>query len=116
MKLHREIHAQCISYSFYCPGCASLNRPYSCDAHAFFTSNPNPIDTKCWKPQLNWDFNGDLDNPTFSPSLLNWLDEPEHMAFRCHLFLREGKIHYCDDCSHSFAGKVIDLAEFPIGY
>lgn len=54
-----------------------------------------------------WSFNGDVDNPTFNPSLLN-RDNQGHV---CHLFVRNGKIEYLGDCTHSLAGKVIDMED-----
>lgn len=80
-------------YMFDCPGCG-------CD-HGFKTSGKGP----------KWQFNGDMIKPTISPSLL--------VRFRnifgpqtCHSFITSGKIRFLDDCTHSMAGKTIDLEPF----
>lgn len=56
-----------------------------------------------------WTFNGDLERPTFSPSILvRWgSDDPR----RCHSFIREGRIEFCADSTHPLAGKTVDLLE-----
>lgn len=72
-------------YIFDCPGCG----------HKHYFND-------------TWSFNGDIENPTFSPSLLNYLpNEP----YRCHLFIKNGKIEYLSDCSHELAGKIIDMED-----
>lgn len=55
-----------------------------------------------------WRFNGSFESPTFSPSLLNYLPDGSQ---RCHLFVRNGKIEYLNDCTHKYAGKIIDLED-----
>jgi len=75
------------SYMFYCPGC---------DSHHGFNDR--------------WKFNGDLDKPNVSPSLLTTGGSDN---IRCHLYLRNGMIEFCSDCSHGLAGQKIELKEFP---
>lgn len=57
-----------------------------------------------------WQFDGNRQKPTFSPSLLNreplLLMSPDRI---CHLFLRNGTIEYLSDCTHSFAGKNVEV-------
>jgi hypothetical protein len=104
MKLRKEHHGDCISYAFYCPGCASLNRPYDIPLHCFFVQHSNP--------NWNWEFNGDMGKPTFSPSLLNWGDGSEaRKPSRCHLFVKNGNIEYCPDCTHLLAGKTVPMED-----
>ena len=82
-------------YAFFCPGCDG--------AHIFYTTG-----------KLTWSFDGNQELPTFSPSLLNTC--PNHAdpkQHRCHLNLTAGKVQYHGDCSHTLAGKVIDLLEWP---
>ena len=71
----------------------------------------------------SWEFNGDLEHPTFSPSYLAWNDPnpnalPEYdpdgryrNGFRCHSFIREGRIEFLSDCTHELAGQTVDLPE-----
>lgn len=83
---------------FHCPGCE--------ETHAYWLAHPGgrkgPI----------WEFNGNPDAPTFSPSL-------RVRSFRhdketcCHLFVREGQIEYCSDSTHGLAGKIVPMVEYP---
>lgn len=70
---------------FDCPGCRY--------AHAFEVPR--------------WTWNGSLDKPTFSPSLIVGPDS----AARCHSFVREGRIEFLSDCHHALAGQTVDLPE-----
>lgn len=92
-------------YSFYCPGC-KYEHTYLVDG-----------------TQLGYEFNGNMESPTFYPSLLNEMPkvtkdivdgkivESIKMVNRCHLFLTEGEIRYLTDCNHEFAGKTIKLKD-----
>lgn len=73
---------------FWCEGCQEV--------HAFNNT---------------WTFNGDQLNPTVSPSLLVTAGK-SRPEYRCHSFIRDGKIEYLSDCSHNLAGKTIDLKPF----
>lgn len=99
MKLRPVKHHESsltIGWSFYCPGCGH--------GHVFWVGG-SPI-------YPSWQFNGDLDKPTFSPSLLNTCDNhPDPAQRRCHLNLIDGKLHYHNDCTHPLAGKTMDLEE-----
>ena len=84
-----------LGYAFYCPGCKW--------AHMFYISGPTI-----------WKFDGNLESPTFTPSLLNRAPNHANPAQRvCHLFLTAGKLHFCGDCTHSLAGQTVDLPEYP---
>jgi len=74
------------SLMFFCPGCGSY--------HSFRV------------PQWKWD--GDMEKPTFSPSLLINKNIP---AQRCHLFIENGKLRFLEDCFHHLAGQTIDMEE-----
>jgi hypothetical protein len=75
----------------------------------------------------SWTFNGDMDKPTFSPSLLvhghKDISDDEHAKIMrgehvelipliCHSFVKDGKIQFLGDCTHEMAGKTVDLEEF----
>lgn len=52
-------------------------------------------------------FNGDLNNPTISPSLLqNFVP-----GKTCHSFIKNGQIQYLGDCHHELRGKTIELPD-----
>lgn len=103
------------SITFKCPGCG--------DTHTINGS-----------PNHKWIFNGDVNRPTFSPSLLvrcgHYVDRhkegdscwctynkehPEKTApfkcYRCHSYVIDGKIQFLLDCTHDFAGKTLDLED-----
>ena len=77
-------------YWFWCPGC-----DYS---HAFTVLENGK----------GWTFNGDLEKPTFSPSLLCNQSHPES---RCHSFVKDGMIQFLNDCHHKLAGQTVPLPE-----
>lgn len=81
-----------------------------------------------------WTFNGDLERPTFTPSVLvraiQWDVETypretfkrraerhagvpagEHTV--CHSFVTDGRIQFLGDCTHELAGQIVDLPEWP---
>lgn len=73
-------------YYFRCPGCKTL--------HVFNNT---------------WDFNKDFSNPTISPSLL--ITAGKHINYKCHSFIKGGKIQYLSDCTHELKGQTIELPE-----
>ena len=66
-----------------------------------------------------WSFNGDLENPTFSPSMnetRNWPGphhNPDAPSSRCHFIVSNGRISYCSDCTHDLRGQSFPLEEWP---
>lgn len=77
-------------YTFYCPGC-------KCD-HGIWTTQTefnNPV----------WNISMNLDSPSVDPSLM--IDKDTDT--QCHLIIKEGKIHYCDDCRHELAGQTVEM-------
>jgi len=80
-------------WTFECPGCDMM--------HAFYTDRSKE---PCWK------FNGDVDKPTFSPSLrVRYTYKDENRM--CHSFVKEGKMQFLNDCTHDLAGQTVDLPE-----
>ena len=63
-------------------------------------SGPHPV----------WGWNGDMQHPTFSPSILTRLPwGPERREIVNHVFIRDGWISYLSDCTHQYAGKGMEL-------
>lgn len=63
-----------------------------------------------------WEFNGDLDHPTFSPSLLvRWEEHQDEgqptKKHICHSFVRGGHIQFLGDSTHPLAGQTVELPE-----
>lgn len=75
-------------YWFYCQGCKS--------GHAF---------------DKRWTFNGDLEKPTFHPSLLVNQKSIVPNGVQCHSFVRNGRIQYLNDCDHDLKGTTVDLLD-----
>jgi hypothetical protein len=85
------------TYRFLCPGCSQYDEEGSrLYAHHQFNST--------------WSFNGEADKPTVSPSILVQDGRPE---YRCHSFIRDGRIEFLSDSSHALAGQTVDLPELP---
>ena len=76
-----------------CPGCGY--------GHAFSVDVADVNGNK-------WEWNNDIENPTFSPSMLVFGGNPE---CRCHSFVRDGKIEFLGDCFHNLKGQTIELPE-----
>ena len=82
------------AYFFYCPGCREL--------HLFNVGRETrPV----------WAFSGDMERPTFSPSLLYPTKTP-----RCHLYLTNGRLQFLNDCGHELSGQTVDLPDIPADY
>lgn len=61
-----------------------------------------------------WQFDGNIEEPTFSPSIHVNPPGASHTKQKptCHSFVRGGKIQYLNDCTHDMAGKTIELPDF----
>lgn len=116
-----SLQGDLLGYLFWCPGCR--------EAH--------PYNIKGGRWGSGWSFNGDLDRPTFTPSLLMrtghhapgtkpeecWCTynaaHPEDAApftcSICHLFLTDGQLQFCSDSTHDLAGKTVPLPDWPEG-
>lgn len=86
--------------AFFCPACHRVHEVC--------------IDRRDW-PNLVWQWNGNKDKPTFSPSILE-LGEDKNGKTRCHTFVRDGEIHYLSDCTHGMASKTVDMVDIPENY
>jgi hypothetical protein len=106
MAKFKKIDNTAGQYIFFCPGCE--------DHHGISTAKeeyPCPV----------WGFNGDVDKPTVTPSILtrygaNPDASEEFKEWRseriCHSYITDGKIQYLNDCTHELAGQTIELPEF----
>lgn len=81
-----------------CPGCA--------EPHAVPTHGPHA-----------WGFNGDLERPTLTPSILCHPsgrlndDGSVRQSPLCHSFVTDGRIQFLSDCTHALAGQTVDVPE-----
>jgi hypothetical protein len=76
------------SWVFHCPACGFAHQ---CDNR--------------------WNFNGDVERPTFQGSVLVYA-VPEIGRPRCHSFVSDGRIAYCTDSTHAMAGKSMELPDW----
>ncbi len=124
MAVLRQIKAGL--YTFMCPGCGH--------DHMYWTKDYiPPKGTPEGGPR--WDFKGEISKPTFTPSLLNRCghyaghskektaetcgecieakrEGRKSWCEVCHLFVTEGKIVYCGDCTHELAGQTVDMIDY----
>ena len=56
-----------------------------------------------------WTFNGDLQRPTITPSILVCAEDP---ARRCHSFVTDGRISFCGDSAHELKNQTVDIPDF----
>lgn len=117
-------------YSFKCPGC-------NC-RHTIYTERSPELDPA--RPLPTWGFNGNLESPTFTPSVFcktvrgdlteeQWarydakmategtdavLNDPE-FKWWCHSFITDGRIQFLPDSSHHLAGQTVELGHFNLG-
>jgi hypothetical protein len=59
-----------------------------------------------------WDWDGNLEAPTFSPSIL--VTGPNFP--RCHSFIKAGQWQFLGDCEHALAGQTVPLPPIPEGW
>lgn len=109
-KVERVSGTEVEGYSFFCEGCVGY--------HMFYTRpwrRWNPATQKLSESLDGpvWTFNGDVEKPTFSPSLVvhEVVHEGKQLRPRCHLFVREGRVQFLTDCGHALAGKTVDLLD-----
>ena len=79
-------------------------------AMVYMPGLPCPVQIRVSGPHPVWDWNGDVYNPTFSPSILTRLPWGEdRREIRNHVFVKNGMIRYLGDCNHELAGKSVEL-------
>jgi hypothetical protein len=95
-------------WSHWCPGCKAM--------HHFAVDGPQ-------RNGARWTFDGNLDRPTFSPSMNIrtgrfadpiWRDpDGDDLSSVCHYFLRGGMLQFLGDSTHALAGQTVPLPELP---
>lgn len=90
---------------FVCPGCA-INNGTGLHMLPVNADNKTP----------SWDWDGNLDAPTLSPSILThtkpYVDGKGIGV--CHSFLKDGVFQFLSDCTHSLAGQNVPLPDLPV--
>lgn len=61
-----------------------------------------------------WVWNKDAEKPTVTPSILVYPHDsspPFKPQVRCHSFITDGQIRFCEDSNHHLAGKTVNLPD-----
>lgn len=83
---------------YLCPGCGLYHR-------LPFTGEKRP----------KWSFDGNLENPTISPSINSWQNDQEgKVRNRCHHFVRNGQIEFLGDCTHALKGQTVTMLDIDV--
>lgn len=93
-----------IGFSLYCPGC----------------KNYHVIYTEPWEKAKGvagpvWEFDRNLESPTFHPSLLVYEGKRADGTIahpRCHTFVKAGRIQFLSDCGHELAGQTVEMVDY----
>lgn len=94
-----EGEVEIIGKAVMCPGCEMTHVLYI----KKYGGEHSPV----------WDYNGNDESPTFSPSLLvRYTWGPDHINVVCHSFIREGKFQFLGDCTHQYANQIIEIPEW----
>lgn len=93
---------------FVCPGCSrALGDHYT---HMVAPESYTEVESPgIWKTRWKW--NGSLDLPTFTPSILVTTKRNKE-KYTCHSFVENGCIRFLNDCTHSLKGQIVDLPEY----
>lgn|SRR5574343_92638 len=82
-------------YLVECPGCKM--------AHAIHTARYS---------SPRWEFDGNMESPTFSPSILVRWDEGTPPVYHvCHSYIIKGQWQFLSDCTHALAGQTVPMID-----
>ena len=86
----------------FCPACNEI--------HQFAIEKPFSNGHK-------WTFDGNVDRPTFGPSM-NIVIGPDETGKKtiCHYWLKNGQLQYLADCTHALRGMTLPLPPIPERY
>lgn len=107
--IRRVRRATPASINFWCPACESV--------HGVINGTGTERD---------WQWNGNEEFPTFSPSINVTYNGPDADTIRedgsrapsaiCHSFVTNGVIQYLNDCTHQLAGQEVELPNVHDGW
>ena len=108
----RVVDCTIVGYWVWCPGCKH--------AHSFPTSEKWYDDSKLYEGKRKpvWSFSGDLDCPSFTPSLRVFITDPNTKQERtlCHSVITNGQIAFYNDCEHDLKNQTVELPSIPDDY
>jgi Family of unknown function (DUF6527) len=85
-------------YYHYCPACH--------EPHGIAVKQRN-------RSGARWSFNGDMERPTFAPSIKCFTIVEGKQHTLCHYFIRDGMIEFCNDNPHALNGQTVPLPDYP---
>lgn len=94
-------HAQA-GYHHWCPACQAT--------HGIAVERP--LRNQAGR-EIRWGFDGNMEAPTFTPSVLVFWTPKDRNNGRCHYFIRNGMIEFCADSTHELAGQTVPLPDYP---
>lgn len=93
--VRRDGELERVAWQVWCPAC---DRPHQFASPETYTSFPG------------WTFNGDMERPTFQPSMRAEYGEGGPV---CHSFVTDGEFRYCSDSTHELAGETVPVPDWP---
>lgn len=117
----RTIRRDDVTYTalmFVCPGCVAGGPDGYEGLHMLPVNTPTGQNIG----QPSWDWDGNLEAPTLSPSILTngtrsedarRNDDGTFRFPRCHSFLKEGVFEFLGDCEHPLANQKVPMPDLP---
>ena len=93
-----------VLYGALCPACGF--------EHGF------RVDAEYWarEGQDVWQFDGNMESPTFEGSMLSNDGGAVKNKPVCHSHVKAGVWEFLDDCTHEMAGKQVPMVDYPADY
>ena len=94
----------------HCPACG-WDHNFAVDLEYWAAEYQKQVEMGYKKPKQRdtWDFDGNYDSPTFSPSMLSNSGQSDPDRPLCHSFLQQGQWHFLGDCTHDLAGQTVPM-------
>jgi len=121
-KIVRDSEGRFYGIKWICPGCDVNTR--GSGLHVLpvnWLPAGETVESPLVAGKPHWGFNGDLERPSFTPSVLSTWDEwqgdgvppKKHV---CHSFVgcngaQPGQITFLGDCTHDLKGQTVELPE-----
>lgn len=116
LRTVRYDNVVCSSLLFVCPGCVAGGPDGYDGIHSLPVNAPPKLD------RPSWDWDGNLEAPTLSPSILTngtrgdptrLRDDGSPVFPRCHSYLRAGIFEFLKDCEHPLVGQKVPILDLP---
>jgi len=61
-----------------------------------------------------WTWDGNLERPSFHPSILVRSSDGENVQSICHFIVTDGRMAFRDDCTHKFKGMTVEMPDWDV--